>query len=196
MVDFCLTINPDQISPGDPDAVAIETHLRLGRRINHTGHETLQRTPIAVSIETKRALIEGDTAQLQMGVWQSSLLRMLMRAEEASSVLRAPEMQPPAAPPEETAAAPTAPATTPSEWLPGIIVQGHEWTFVATCRRNGSSQNKPTLLGSIRIGGTQEPLEVYCLMAAIAYLRTWAETRYWPGFKRCLLNSTGGEYTG
>ncbi|KAK3347297.1 hypothetical protein B0T25DRAFT_554111 [Lasiosphaeria hispida] len=199
MVDFCLTINPDHIDPSGADIVAIESRLRIGDHVNHTQHEALRRTPIAVSIETKRSMIDGDTAQLQMGVWQSSQLRMLAKAAEAmtptvvdqSVALDATGTAVKAATcaiPMATVAADARPKTTPSvaEWLPGIIVQGHEWNFVVTCR-SGLRDNRPALLSSIPMGRTQEPLDVYCLLAAIRYLCRWAEETYWPIFRAQIL---------
>ena len=136
MVDFCLTINPDHVAHRGPDVAAIEAQLRLGRDMNHSTHDALLWTPIAVSIETKRAMVEGAAAELQMGVWQSSLLRMLTRAEEALAFEGATRVASPSA----ADAAPSLSAV--SEWLPGIIVHSHKWAFVATCR-TGLRENRP-----------------------------------------------------
>lgn len=136
MVDFCLAINPDHAARHGPDVAAIETQLRPGRDINHSSRDALLWTPIAVSIEAKRAMVEGAAAELPLGVRQSSLLRMLMRAVEAlasEASIRATDPPAADATPSQSAA---------SEWLPGIIVHGHKWAFVAICR-TGLCQNRP-----------------------------------------------------
>jgi hypothetical protein len=134
MVDFCLTINPDHLAPRGPDVAAIKTQLRRGRDMNHSTHDALLLAPIAVSIETKRAMAEGATAELQMGVWQSSLLRMLREAEETLL--------------SEAVTDATPSLSSASEWLPGIIVHGHKWAFVATCR-TGVYENRPVCFFSL-----------------------------------------------
>ncbi|KAL1614350.1 hypothetical protein SLS56_012132 [Neofusicoccum ribis] len=69
--------------------------------INQTEAEHVRFSPIAVSIETKRDLVEGDAAILQLSVWVSAHFRRLQQLTDA----RIPTM-------------------------PLIIVQGHEWKLL------------------------------------------------------------------
>ncbi|WQF87655.1 Putative PD-(D/E)XK nuclease [Colletotrichum destructivum] len=58
--------------------------------------------------------------------------------------------------------APTLPA-----FLPGIIVQGHDWSFVASTRRD----DRVTLWTSQHIGSTAKATGVYQIVCALQYLR-------------------------
>ncbi|UPL02763.1 hypothetical protein LCI18_013697 [Fusarium solani-melongenae] len=63
--------------------------------------------------------------------------------------------------------------------LPGIIIQGHDWLFVATIMRN----NKATMYHSISIGDTKTVLGIYKLVISLQYLQQWIERTYWPAFR-------------
>jgi hypothetical protein len=65
------------------------------------------------------------------------------------------------------------------EFLPGIIVQGHNWQFVASVV-DGSG--KSLLLTGERIGGTDSPMGIYSLLLALRRLRRWIMDEYWPMF--------------
>jgi hypothetical protein len=103
MVDFCAFYRP-----GGEEEKAIEgiCQTRPAQSINHTDLGDLCKRPIALPIETECPNVECDNATLQMETWQSaqwrSLRHNLNRPLQSSKV------------------------------LPGIIVQGHDWQFVAS----------------------------------------------------------------
>ncbi|CAJ0549878.1 Ff.00g064730.m01.CDS01 [Fusarium sp. VM40] len=158
MVDFCVLYEPER---GSDEEKAIETtsSTRPGRSINHTdSSRDLCQRPIALSIETKRPHMEGDSATLQISTWHSAQWRSLRYG----------------------------PATTTRtiEFLPGIIVQGHEWRFVASVL---DSNNKSWLLEEVRLGGTDSEIGIYALVLTLQRLRKWMIEDYWPTFKADIL---------
>ncbi|RKK79605.1 hypothetical protein BFJ71_g16164 [Fusarium oxysporum] len=105
MVDFCVIYKPER---GSAVERAIEEicQTRPAQSINHTDLGDLCKRPIALSIETKRPNIDRNNATLRMGTWQSARWHSLQH--KCSSSLRS------------------------IDFLPGIIVQGHDWQFVAS----------------------------------------------------------------
>ncbi|PWI65488.1 hypothetical protein PCL_07089 [Purpureocillium lilacinum] len=105
MVDFCVFCRP---AKGSAEEQAIDDicQTRPAQSINHTDLGDFCKRPIALSIETKRPHVERDNATLQIGTWQSAQWRSLRhnRSRPLESI----------------------------EFLPGIIVQGHDWQFVAS----------------------------------------------------------------
>lgn len=154
MVDFCIFMRPTADSPEEESITAI-CKSRPGLSINHTDLGNFCKHPIALSIETKRPGEHGDKATLQMGTWHSSQWRSL----------RYPLFRPR--------------ATGSIEFLPGIIIQGHDWQFVATIL---DGNNKALLLTGVKIGGTDSEMSVYSLVAALQHLRQWIKDVYWPAF--------------
>lgn len=84
--------------------------------INQTGYSPLLAAPIAVSIKTRKTGEEWDKAQLQLGTWSvaglNKLEQMLRQAWPDGEEWR--EHMP--------------------EFLPLVVVQGHEWSFLAVTR--------------------------------------------------------------
>ncbi|PWI65253.1 hypothetical protein PCL_07303 [Purpureocillium lilacinum] len=109
--------------------------------------------PIALSIETKRPKVDRDDATLQIGTWQSTQWRSLRH--NSSQPLES------------------------IEFLPGIIVQGHDWQFVASIL---DENGKPVLLKGVRLGGTESELAIYSLLLGLRRLRRWILEDYWPMF--------------
>ncbi|KDN72111.1 hypothetical protein CSUB01_11412 [Colletotrichum sublineola] len=64
MIDYCFIVRPDFDTPDYSGPVDAILDRRAGRSANHTG---LDRSPIALSIETKRSREEWDEATLQLG---------------------------------------------------------------------------------------------------------------------------------
>lgn len=78
--------------------------------INHTALDPLRSFPIYLGIETKKYGGDLRKADLQLCLWQAAQWTLLTgQAGDAISIL---------------------------PFLPGIIVQGHEWKFIATTRTN------------------------------------------------------------
>lgn len=114
-IDYALFIDPSQ-DQDDSNAVDLLWH-RKGS-INHTDFTPLQKRPIAISVETKRTNENLQRANIQMGVWQGAQWRVLEQ-------LAGPE------------------ALAKLEFLPALVVQGHEWKFVASSYSNSKTVCDP-----------------------------------------------------
>ena len=109
MVDFCIFVDPQ-----DPKTIEQIDELRArlpDESINQTDYAPLCRLPMAVSIETKRSANHWETATLQMGTWQSAQLRAMRHWKLGGS-------------------------QSDLDYVPGLIVLGHDWYFVATVCHN------------------------------------------------------------
>ncbi|KAK7433629.1 hypothetical protein Landi51_13847 [Colletotrichum acutatum] len=158
-VDYCMLINPEA-----PFASAIqELQYRddlSSQSINHTSYQPLRRRPIGLSIETKghdEGLIDAKT---QLLIWFEAQWEVLERL--------AKQNEPPQPLPE---------------FLPGVIVEGHKWYFVASTR-NGT---ETILWMKQELGTTEEAIGVYSVVCALQYLARWVQTVYWPTFQRYLV---------
>ncbi|TQN63910.1 hypothetical protein CSHISOI_11375, partial [Colletotrichum shisoi] len=132
-VDLCVCIEPDDLSATAISALRRQDQLsRLS--INHTDYEPLQTRPIALSVETKKHGEDLSDAEAQLVIWHSAQWRLLRRLVERAE----PNMSLP-------------------DFIPGIIIQGHEWMFVASTMND----NAVTLWTSQVIGSTTRVLGVY-----------------------------------
>ncbi|KAF5120897.1 hypothetical protein E5D57_013233 [Metarhizium anisopliae] len=136
---------------------------RPGFSINHTDWGDLNKFPIAISVETKGHGDPYDTALLQVATWHASQWRSLRWGGKALSAI---------------------------EFLAGVIVIGHDWRFVATVL---GEDDKATTFESIPMGSTDSIFGIYTLFAALQRLKRWAESTYWPAFKRDMLGDTAPE---
>lgn len=107
-VDMTMYINPDK----DVDKDKVREKIQNLRRsmpmasINHTAWSSLVYRPATVSIETKRQSGAMEKGLLQSGVWQASQWNLLSHlAGDAINLL---------------------------EFIPGIVIEGDDWKFVAT----------------------------------------------------------------
>ncbi|TQN70162.1 hypothetical protein CSHISOI_05183 [Colletotrichum shisoi] len=158
-VDFCACIRPDALSAMAIQSVRDQDAL-ASVSINHTDFPPLQARPIALSIETK---IHGEgmnSAEAQLVTWHAAQWRLLHRLVGRAD----PKMHLP-------------------EFLPGIIIQGHEWLFVASTKRG----DQVTLWTSQHIGSTAKATGVYQIVCVLQYLKRWIEDTYWPWFKQAVL---------
>ncbi|KAK1995264.1 hypothetical protein LX36DRAFT_171774 [Colletotrichum falcatum] len=159
MVDYCLVIRPD---PASPEASAIAT-LKAGRPaepINHTDWGNLMQDPIVVSIETKAQGGDAVKGTWQMATWQACQWRSLRDLDQAAWH-------------DDLA------------FLPGILVHGHEWFFVASIPATSPLQS--VYFDKIPIGTTSNPCGICKILAVLHYLRSWAEGVYWPLYRQRLL---------
>ncbi|KAL5611119.1 hypothetical protein FOBRF1_007236 [Fusarium oxysporum] len=154
-VDYTLFIEPKY----DAESLAaIDALWRLRGTVNHTDFSPLQKRPVTVSIETKRANESLGKATLQMSVWHAAQWRLL-----------------------EELAGPA--ALDKLGFLPGVFVQGDKWEFVASSYSNGR-----TILWTQRtIGSTQSELGVFQIMAGLNKLRKWSLEEFWPWYKTYVL---------
>ncbi|KAK1564212.1 uncharacterized protein LY79DRAFT_675199 [Colletotrichum navitas] len=154
-IDFCLVVRPENLAEEAEEREKMELlcRYRFGNSINHSVQGNLCCCPIAVSIETKRPGGQWDDALLQMGTWQAAQWRSYTQH-----------------------GLPPCPAL---EFLPGIIVHGHRWRFVATVRQG----SKAVLLTEIDIGTTSTEFGVIQIVIALEILKRWSAEVFWPAFK-------------
>ncbi|RSL95654.1 hypothetical protein CEP52_011926 [Fusarium oligoseptatum] len=155
-VDYVLYLDAGAEDPCTTDAIA-KLEETTGS-VNHTSFTPLASHPISVSIETKRHGGDGRRADVQMAAWQAAQWSFL-EALTGGSV-------------DNLA------------FLPGVIVQGHEWKFVATTRKD----NKTTLWSSHQFGTTMTLVGVFQIMAGLRRLRRWSVEVFWPWYKKHVLH--------
>jgi hypothetical protein len=156
MVDFAMYIEPSFFGNDVNSAVDTTRKLLSDASINHTDFAPLRRRPIALSIESKTTGHQLLEAEVQVGVWLAAQWRML----------------------ESLPKRPTAESDVgllPS-FLPAVIVQGHDWHFVATTRTGTCT----TLWAKQTFGSSETVLGVYQIICVLRYLARWAEQHYWP----------------
>lgn len=68
-------------------------------------------------------------------------------------------------------------------YLPALIVQGHDWHFVATTYRKG----RTTLWVKQTIGSTDKIVGIFKILCAIRRLTKWIDDEYWPLFRGAVL---------
>ncbi|KAF7548362.1 hypothetical protein G7046_g8702 [Stylonectria norvegica] len=157
MVDFCVYLDPTA------DQVATSTIQTLRRSlpfqvINHTEFQPFRKRPIAISVETKsRGRAQSDTAELQLGTWHSAQWRFLHRLVSLSGG-----------------------SFDGLAFLPAIVVQGHDWSFVATTREG----HKTVLWLEQPLGSTSNIVGVYKIIWSLQRLAQWAAEVYWPWFRQ------------
>ncbi|KAK1569820.1 uncharacterized protein LY79DRAFT_66909 [Colletotrichum navitas] len=164
-VDFCVCIRPDALSSIAIQAIR-DQDVMASVSINHTDFPPLQARPIALSIETK---IHGEglnNAEAQLVTWHAAQWRLLDRLVSRAE----PKMQLP-------------------EFLPGIIIQGHDWSFVASTKQG----DQVTLWTSQHIGSSAKVTGVYQIVCVLQYLKRWIENTYWPWFKQAVLRFSGDD---
>ncbi|KAF5674088.1 hypothetical protein FCIRC_7857 [Fusarium circinatum] len=113
LVDYCIYMQPGRDSAEQAAIDKIRYRDRPSKSINHVDSGLLNKHPIVMSVETKRDGEDYTNAINQMATWHSAQLRSLCYT--------------PQGPTREL---------SHIEFLPGIIVQGHDWNFVATIQRD------------------------------------------------------------
>ncbi|KAF4977193.1 hypothetical protein FZEAL_6255 [Fusarium zealandicum] len=159
-VDYVFHFDPkkDDCQPQTTDAINEWRASLTDNSINHTSYAPLRPLPISVSIETKPGGMSTRKAQLQMGVWHAAQWRHLYKLAGAN--------------------------LKELPFIPGIVVYGHEWIFVASAYDN----SKTTLWTSGSFGSTLRLLSTFQVVAGIQRLRTWAIEVFWPWYKTHVLN--------
>ncbi|GJC97746.1 hypothetical protein ColKHC_06572 [Colletotrichum higginsianum] len=158
-VDYCMCIQPDPLSAAAIRAIR-DQDVWTNLSINHTEFNALQDMPIAVSIETKPQSGDEADAQGQLAVWQAAQWRLLERLVGRNE----PKMPLP-------------------DFLPGIVVIGHAWHFVASTKQDADV----TLWTGQTIGSTDHVIGIYQIACALQYLARWVEETYWPWYKGAVL---------
>lgn len=163
MIDFCIYA---EIKTDDSSLKACSFLRRMlpDNVINHTSYHPLRQRPIVISIETKKPHgASAATAELQISTWlaaQWKFLEELVKQSEGSF--------------------------DGLPFLPGIIVEGHNWLFVATTREG----RKTVLWREQMFGSTSSFLGVYKTIWGLRRLAEWAREVYWPWFQENALGIT------
>ncbi|KAF4886524.1 hypothetical protein CGCF415_v015119 [Colletotrichum fructicola] len=185
MVDFCINLCPRQAGSHHAPAVEAIDVLRTeltDNSINHTGHNPLLRDPISVSIETKRPDEGGQKQALQMGVWQTAQWRHL---EKLVQMRLAANGEPP-----QTRQERCHEVLGQLDYLPAVLVRGHDWYFAATMREG----HKKILWREVSMGSTRNVLGIYRIIYAIQLLAEYSRDHFWPWYLRAVLGiSTAGD---
>jgi hypothetical protein len=118
MVDYTISIDPSF----DPDPRVMPALDSLRQKlpfhtVNHTDYDALRTRPLAVSIETKRRGESQSKSELQMGIWHAAQWRFL--ASQVGDRLDT------------------------LEFIPGLIVMGDVWKFVASSHKDGKTVRGP-----------------------------------------------------
>ncbi|KAH8747041.1 hypothetical protein F5883DRAFT_694592, partial [Diaporthe sp. PMI_573] len=159
-IDFCIYIEPSL----DPLASSVEPAIETLRQslpnntINHTDYYPLRKRPIALSLETKKTGEGWADATLQMGVWQSAHWDQQLQKQ---------------------------PTTTLPDFLPAVIVQGHDWYLVITTQE----EKRTVLWTKLFMGTTSSVLGIYQVAYALQLLRNWASRTYWPFLRQVVLDA-------
>ena len=122
-VDFCFFVDPS-FDPSYKQRIEILVKSLPEMSISHTSYGPLRVRPTTVSLETKRPGNDFDGAILQISVWQSahwvmlrSLLGQTWPGKQACGLSR-----------KDYAAK----GLRELGALHGILIQGHDWIYVAT----------------------------------------------------------------
>ncbi|KAK2668227.1 hypothetical protein RAB80_015607 [Fusarium oxysporum f. sp. vasinfectum] len=144
---------------------AVRAHLP-GLSINPTDDLSLLNNPIAIPIETKRPGEGLDTANLQVATFLTAHLTLLQRLDAGASV--------PVQDGEK------APSVDDLGLLPGLIVQGNTWNFIAASRQD----SRIVIWSETSLGSTGDIFGIYQIVASLQLLRQWIGTTYWPWLRR------------
>lgn len=163
-VDFCIHIEPDT-----PQHV-IPTVLRSpSQSINHTEYAALLHKPIGIAIETKLTGADWETARTQVGIWLAAQWNRLDDLVWSRGI----------------GVEHTSPAVAAGlVFLPAVIIQGHQWSFVAFTRdRDGAAR----LWCQLPFASTRSVKGVYQAVAGLQLLSRWLREEYWPWFRQIIL---------
>lgn len=121
MIDFVITV---ELSDRFKEAFNTRFRGKTTKSVNHTLHEPLTHRPIGVSIETKRTGEKWKEAVYQVEIWTAAhfnkLEELIMEVREIRGDQERDHVDASCLP-----------------FLPVIIVQGHEWKFLAAVRYPG-----------------------------------------------------------
>ena len=115
MVDFALYLDSDDDMHNALRQLAARDPFTTAAW-NHTHYPPLQKRPLAISIETKLTGRDWDTAKIQMSIWVTAQLNKLEQlvAQDGGGLPR-------------------------SLYLPLVVIQGHEWYFLAATRHESET---------------------------------------------------------
>lgn len=171
MVDFVITA---ELSDRFQEAFNTRFRGRTTKSVNHTLHEPLTHRPIGVSIETKHTGEKWKEAVYQVEIWTAAQFNKLEELMEEVREIRG-----------EQGVGSIDASCLP--FLPIIIVQGHQWKFLAAVRYPGK---RTCLFEEVTFGSTNSALGVYQIVTTIQLLSCWIRDDFAPWFERECMNMT------
>ncbi|KPM39251.1 hypothetical protein AK830_g7300 [Neonectria ditissima] len=178
-IDFCIYIDPandETISSAEmKSSVAATKSRRPGATVNHTNYVPLSDRPIALSIETKKPGEAWEAALLQLGVWKAAHWNSLEHLCEGQEQDQQEQ--------EQQQDNPDSPRLPFVDFIPGIVIQGHDWLLVLSLRED----EKTVLYSKINMGATNSLMGIYKIMHSLQVIRQWATDTYWPCVRQAIL---------
>ncbi|KAL7783409.1 hypothetical protein V8C37DRAFT_49455 [Trichoderma ceciliae] len=174
IIDACIyaSLNQDQ----ELKAATAFSSTAPTLSINHTDFQPLQLRPLLLSIETKKPGIEGEKAQLQIGVWHAAQWAFLHWAV-GQKLQQKQQLT------DEEFKAEKLAALSKLGFIPGIIIHWNRWNLVLSTYNNG----KTKLWVELAFGTTKNIREIYAIVAGVRELTAWARDIYLPWFKENVL---------
>lgn len=136
-IDFCVYLDPHH-DPNDSNIASTVDTVRArlpGLSVNPTDDLSLLSNPIAIPIETKRPGEGLDTANLQVATFLTAHLTLLQRLVDAGASVPVDDGE-------------KAPSVDDLGFLPGLIVQGNTWNFIAASRQDSRTVSLPRVIVS------------------------------------------------
>ncbi|KAM0248159.1 hypothetical protein ACHAQJ_009550 [Trichoderma viride] len=177
MIDICV-----YYTALDPDmATAIKAFCGTTPTLstNHTDHYALQFCPIILSVEIKQPGAVWERAQLQTGVWLAAHWAFLHWGVKQKLLNQRMAQDAPA----DDLNAETLKALSKLGFIPGIVINGHQWHLVISTY-NG---RKATLWAESLFGETKSLVKIYAIIAGVRELAAWGRDVYLPWFKENIL---------
>ncbi|KAL7756878.1 hypothetical protein ACKLNR_013871 [Fusarium oxysporum f. sp. zingiberi] len=168
-IDFCVYLDPHHDPNNANIASTVDTvRSRLpGLSIKPTDDLSLLSNPIAVPIETKRPGEGLDTANFQVATFLTAHLTLLQRLVDAGASVPVGDGE-------------KAPSVDDLGFLPGLIVQGNTWNFIAASRQD----SRIVIWSETSLGSTGDIFGIYQIVASLQLLRQCIDTTYWPWLRR------------
>ncbi|KAF5717146.1 hypothetical protein FMUND_5964 [Fusarium mundagurra] len=168
-IDSCVYLDPHH-DPNDTNIASTVDTIRAclpGLSINPTDDLSLLSNPIAIPIETKRPGEGLDTANLQVATFLTAHLTLLQRLVDAGASVPVQDGE-------------EGPSIDDLGFLPGLIVQGNTWNFIAASRQD----SRTVIWSEASLGSTGDIFGIYQIIASLQLLRQWLHTTYWPWLRR------------
>jgi hypothetical protein len=137
--------------------------VRGNGSVNCTLAPVLSTMPVVLPIEVKGIGESLDQTHTRAGVWLLAHWRMLqaqLSDDNRAALYKLP-------------------------FLPALIIQEHEWYFVALT----SDADRKVLWYRVNVGNTRDPVGVYKIIKVIRLLANWVETVYEPWYSSWILEA-------
>jgi len=170
-ISFCYYIDPEQSYLANYSTVSVRRLMVRselpGCAVNHADCPSLRHRPMAIAVVTRPDGGEQKEAELELATWQAAQWKLLERLTDydTEKMRRLP-------------------------FLPGIIVQGHDWSFVASIKRGTTT----TFYSSRTFGSTSSAVGIYKLIYGLQRLGRWVDDVYWAWYSRDVLDARGPAY--